>query len=274
MVKPEFFDDPTIGDLSPLARLFFIGLWTQADREGRLEDDTRRLKARLFPYDDVDVELLAAELHAKHMIRRYAAEDGRHYIWICNFVKHQRPHPKEPASVIPPCPRVVVEKHGEPCKNGPDPSESGVLILDSGTRNLRTQKDQNLPTHKARRGVHAEGFDEFWNAYPRRKSKGQAEKAWIALKPSHELQATILEAIARQQRSDDWRKDGGQFIPYPATWLRAKCWEDEDGRPRPRAVEKAEDWFLECGRLHNHECNGQYGHSTRMAIDAGKVAAS
>ncbi len=102
MIKPDFFDDPNIGELTPLARLFFIGLWTQADREGRVEDDVRRLKIRIFPFDAVDVEALAVELHGKDMIRRYSAGEKRGYIWIRNFTKHQRPHPKEPASLIPP----------------------------------------------------------------------------------------------------------------------------------------------------------------------------
>lgn len=144
MVKPEFFDDPDMGEISPLARLLFIGLWTQSDKEGRLEADLRRLKARLFPYDTIEIEQLADELVAKDMIRRYT-ESGHSYIWIRNFVKHQRPHPKEPESLIPAWSQQAAIKHGESWKKTADPSESGVLILDpltgsslteSGTRNL------------------------------------------------------------------------------------------------------------------------------------------
>ena len=39
---------------------------------------------------------------------------------------------------------------------------------------------------------------------------------------------TLLEAIEKKKRSQDWLKDGGQFIPYPATWLNAGGWEDEE----------------------------------------------
>ncbi len=140
MIKPEFFDDPAVADVSPLARLFFVGLWTQADREGRLPDDIRRLKARLFPFDAVDAEALAVELHGQDMIRRYSGSDGKAYIWIRNFVKHQRPHPKEPASVIPACENGDGKRNGTPCLNPAKPSESGVLILDSGTRKLDSGK--------------------------------------------------------------------------------------------------------------------------------------
>jgi hypothetical protein len=152
MVKPDFFDDPDIGVLSPLARLFFIGLWTQADREGRLVDDMRRLKIRIFPFDAVDCEALAVELHGKDMIRRYSAGEKHGFIWIRNFTKHQRPHPKEPASLIPPCPDGAGKRNGEPCKETAEPPESGFLILDSGTRNpsARAEEDQNKRPRVAR----------------------------------------------------------------------------------------------------------------------------
>ncbi len=136
MIKPEFFDDPDVGELSPLAALLFIGMWTQSDREGRLADDTRRLKARIFPYREVDVEALAVELHGKDMIRRYQAVDGKGYIWVRSFKKHQRPHPKEPPSVIPPCEDGAWKRNGEPCKKTASPSESCSWDTEAGTRNL------------------------------------------------------------------------------------------------------------------------------------------
>lgn len=71
------------------------------------------------------------------------------------------------------------------------------------------------------------GFDAFWIAYPRKKNKGQAEKVWTVLKPSEQLQAEIFAAIDRARTSADWRKDGGKFIPHPATWLNARGWEDD-----------------------------------------------
>jgi uncharacterized protein YdaU (DUF1376 family) len=68
------------------------------------------------------------------------------------------------------------------------------------------------------------GFTEFWNAYPRKVGKGAAEKVWQKLKPET---TTILAALAWQTKQDAWTKDGGQFIPHPATYLSQKRWEDE-----------------------------------------------
>lgn len=73
----------------------------------------------------------------------------------------------------------------------------------------------------------AADFEHFWRAYPRKVAKASARKAWFKLKPSPELQAVILDAVARHSRQDQWTKDKGKFIPHPATWLNGERWEDE-----------------------------------------------
>ncbi len=88
-----------------------------------------------------------------------------------------------------------------------------------------------------------EGFNHFWQAYPRKKNKGKAEKAWQKIKPGPELLKTMLDAIKQAEKSEDWLKEGGQYIPHPASWLNAKGWEDEFGttdQPEPDCEEMAE----------------------------------
>ena len=70
-------------------------------------------------------------------------------------------------------------------------------------------------------------FDLFWEAYPKKKNKGSAEKWFKSHKPTKELVDTMLEKIEQQKNTRDWQKNDGQFIPYPSTWLNAKAWEDE-----------------------------------------------
>jgi hypothetical protein len=69
------------------------------------------------------------------------------------------------------------------------------------------------------------GFAEFWSAYPKKVGKGAAEKAFKNARINGAL-PDILSAIKRQSSSEQWRKDGGQFIPNPATWLNQRRWED------------------------------------------------
>lgn len=76
-----------------------------------------------------------------------------------------------------------------------------------------------------------EGVDElfnlFWKSYPRKVSKGNAEKWFKKNKPTKELVDTMISKIDLLKETEQWKKNDGQFIPYPATWLNAKGWEDE-----------------------------------------------
>jgi hypothetical protein len=99
-IKPGFFKNENLAECSPWARLCFAGLWTLADREGRLEDRPKRIKGELFSFDTIDVDPLLAELEQWGFIRRYTV-NGNKFIEICSFSKHQNPHHKEVASVIP-----------------------------------------------------------------------------------------------------------------------------------------------------------------------------
>ena len=81
----------------------------------------------------------------------------------------------------------------------------------------------------------AQKFDAFWAAYPKKKNKQDAQKAFQKIEPSDDLLASMLQAIAAQTESHDWQKQNGQFIPYPATWLRAGAWEDQPTEVKPAA---------------------------------------
>ncbi len=70
-------------------------------------------------------------------------------------------------------------------------------------------------------------FEIFWKAYPKKKSKGDAEKVWKRVKPSPELLTEMIAAIGRLKNTEQWKKQDGQFIPHPATWLNDKGWLDE-----------------------------------------------
>ena len=72
-----------------------------------------------------------------------------------------------------------------------------------------------------------EDFCWFWEEYPRKKAKLDALKAWnqtANIRPDIEA---VIAAIHKAKNSHDWVKDGGNYIPYPASWLRGGCWDDE-----------------------------------------------
>lgn len=70
-------------------------------------------------------------------------------------------------------------------------------------------------------------FDRFWAQYPRRQKKKDARKAWEQIAPSSELVERMIAALVWQRVQPQWVKDGGAYIPLPASWLRAEQWDDE-----------------------------------------------
>jgi len=73
------------------------------------------------------------------------------------------------------------------------------------------------------------GFVRFWAAYPRKQARVNALKAWHS-KGCEALVDSIVRAVESQKRNDDqWRKDGGKYIPMASTWLNGERWNDVVG---------------------------------------------
>jgi hypothetical protein len=135
-IKPGFFGNEVLADVHPLGRLLFAGLWTIADREGRLEDRPKKIKVFILPYDECDVDALLNDLMSRGFITRYTVA-GTGYIQVNNWHKHQQPHIKEVASSIP-APdehgaRTVqnLDEHGISTEQEPLVTDSLLLIPDS-----------------------------------------------------------------------------------------------------------------------------------------------
>ena len=74
----------------------------------------------------------------------------------------------------------------------------------------------------------SEKFERFWSAYPKKKSKDAALKAFKKRKPDEQLFAAIMDGLERAKTSEQWTRENGKYIPYPATWLNAGAWMDEE----------------------------------------------
>ncbi len=205
-IKPEFFTSEDIVSLTPLARLFYVSLWCEADREGRLEWKPRTFKMRYLPADDCDVVALGDELIEMGLVRLYEV-DGKTYAVIPQFTRHQVINNREQESDLPEPPRV----------------KDACVTRESGRKEGKERKEGNTRAASIDDDV---GFASFWSAFPNKKAKQDAFKAWSKLKPCDALQASILKAVEIQRQGEDWRKEGGRFIPHPATWLNGRRWED------------------------------------------------
>lgn len=111
-----------------------------------------------------------------------------------------------------------------------------LLISDGVPMQIRCKSDGDPPRGEEKRGEekikpHSSPaamsvcFDAFWFAYPRKVGKATALKTWSKLKLDSKSNE-ILEAIARCKNSEQWRKEGGAFVPHPTTWLNRGGWDD------------------------------------------------
>jgi hypothetical protein len=222
-IKPGFFTNDDLVELDFATRLLFAGLWTVADKAGRLEDRPKKIKIAVFPADDVNIEAMLAALAERDFIIRYSINDVA-YIQIRNWSKHQNPHHTEKCSVIPACPNGELTVK-EPLEPGQSPEQDGGNPADSLIPDSLIP-DSPLPPKGA------DLFDEFWAAYPRKAGKDAARKAFSRRKVTRSVLAEMLGAIEAQKSSAQWTRDGGQFIPHPSTWLNEGRWQDE-GSPAP-----------------------------------------
>lgn len=237
VIKYSFFGDEKIVGLSPIHRLLFIGLWCLADREGRLRDRPNQIRLNIFPGEDVDVNSGLEALQAAGLVIRYEAESER-LLQIRNFQNHQTPHHKEAESILPPC---LADGCGNVEPNtvqASATSNSGMYLVTRNSKHSNGGGGGETPESS---------FAGFWSVYPRRVGKGAAETAWKkavrvtsaeAIIAGLERQLPNLVALAG--------KDGGRFVPHPATWLNQKRWEDDaqaiGGSGTSRVALDGTDW--------------------------------
>ena len=143
---------------------------------------------------------------------------GYTLLTICNYDKYQNIEGR--ASDI----QSDIQSSTQPTSNR-HPTDTNNNGNNKNNKNTRISASITNSGNGASELNLEESFEVFYKAYPKKRSKGQAEKTWKKIKPTPELFKTILDAIAHAKRSEQWRKNNGQYIPHPSTWLNAKGWE-------------------------------------------------
>ena len=213
-VKPDLFSSFTLANVSIHARFLFIGLFTEADDEGRMIDSPKKLTGSLFPHDEnvteKKVEGWLKELEAQGCIVRYTAGHGR-YLALPEWKNHQR--------VSHPLPSKI-----------PSPSETLPNISGESRETFRPELEgegegEGEQGSALAASDGASSFDEFWDIYPQRNGKklgkGKATAKWLKLKPSE--QSLAMEAVKNYRAAID---AGLTLAKDPERWLRDKCWDD------------------------------------------------
>jgi hypothetical protein len=213
----------TLDQLSAEAERMFWRLTTVADDFGRFMADPALMATACFPLKVgtqgivKDVGAWYEELEIVRLVQTYRIGE-RLYGFFVTWDDHQSR-------------RAKYSKY-------PDPSQGVMTEIASPARRCE-QVQADVSEESRKRGARKRGarsrddrkamevFDLFWKLYPRKVNKEAARKAWLKLKPDEDVFEAIVLALGWQTSSRDWTRDGGQYIPYPASYLNGRRWEDE-----------------------------------------------
>lgn len=223
-IKPEFWTDEAVMLCKPLTRLFFIGMWNQADDYGRLDYALMTLKARIFPNDQLEIDALKAmvdELCSNDLLLVYSA-NGKNYIQITGW--HNQKIDKRQVSKIPaPFDDVTQQIPPTPADLPRTPPTPAPVKEGNGE-----ERKEDIPVAGATRDAIDEAFEEFWRAYPKRDGANPKVPAAKLFRAAVRAGAPAAEIVAgaRQCAVTDAKDVGTPYIPQAVRWLRDKRWRD------------------------------------------------
>jgi hypothetical protein len=143
----------------------------------------------------------------KQLMITVAKQPRGNVITICNYDYFQNPKSYEATN----------DTTSEATNAQPMPNQ-GVPAINKNVK--KKKKENNKP--------YTSEFEKFWKVYPKKKNKDKAFDAWNSMNGQRPSLGILLKVIEGQRKSEEWTKSRGQYIPYPATWLNNKRWEDEE----------------------------------------------
>lgn len=229
-IKPEFWVHPVMGRLSDLAKWVAVALLNHADDEGFFRADPAIVRGAIAPFTDDSLSIHGALTECSRAgwleIREHPTEGvlGK----VVNFLKHQRINRPNASKLkdyweFSEC---SVSTHGALSEDS-HPEGKGRGREEEGKRNRERHPKSEMGKDVCDRFTRwYEGDGNGYRGYPRKVGRGAAEKAFAAVNPTEDLLDQMIQATKGQASSPAWVKDGGQFIPHPATWLNQRRWLD------------------------------------------------
>lgn len=211
------------GKLGEFCQVLFPLIVANTDDFGRMPGDAFTVKNVVLPSSrrpEKDFDRALEVLATVDLIQRYRAEGGI-YLQVNQFDEHQPNLHKRTNSRFP-----------------ESPGNSGNVRLNLTESNRTESKRTQNPEPREREADRL--FEQFWTMYPKKKAKDDARRAWDKRRPDAALLQVILGSLQQQCQSPDWRKEGGRYIPFPATWLNRGQWTDSP------IAEVLSPWSREC----------------------------
>ena len=214
ILKESICSSDNVDQLSAFQETFFYRLIVNCDDYGRMDARPKILASRLFPLKDLKTNQIEDALRAlisAELVILYEV-DGKPFLQMKTWDRHQQVRAKKSKYPSPDegtCNQMI--SNDIKCPRNPIQSESNP----NPNPNITADADTTAR------------FEIFWKAYPKHANRKAAEKAFVKLRPDDGLLETMLAAVNRQKQTAQWQEANGQFIPYPASWLNGRRWEDE-----------------------------------------------
>lgn len=244
-IKPEFWSDEKLSALEPVDRLVFLGLISLADDYGRVHDLEKVIDAFIFPNTSHSVRESLANLSRMVRIRRGKAPSGKPILEIVNWSRHQRVDKPQPKMALPQIDIATNENVDVALIRESVTNDSGMvrelIAPRPTTTDLRStnndRKSQSVSAESKKTKGKAStipGFEEWYAEYPKKKARGDAEKAYPtaieaiqATEQVTENQAVALLLAWTIERVPSLLEVEQKYRPHPATWLNSKGYRDE-----------------------------------------------
>jgi len=218
ILKESICTSDNIDQLSAFQETVFYRLIVTCDDFGRMDARPKLLAAKLFPLKDIrasQIEDALRALTSAELVDLYTV-GGKPFLQMKTWNRHQRV--RDSKEKYP-----GIEKADSAATCG----ESRQVAANGGLNPIQSiSESESKSESKTRTSAEADrNFEKFWFAYPRHEGKQQARKAFDKLRVDDALLGVMVNAITQQKRSQQWSDP--RFIPYPATWLNGRRWEDE-----------------------------------------------
>lgn len=232
IIKESICVSDSIDSLSWFEEVLFYRLIVNCDDYGRFDGRAAVIKSRLFPLkDSVTVKAVSDainKLASAELVTLYVFE-GKPYLYLPTWDKHQQV-------------RARRSKYPEPSS---DLISSDIICnqMISDVPVIQSKNESKNESESESKSAREEAFDTFWAAYPRKVGKGAARKAFAKLPAA--VFPLLVPAVEAQKQCAQWRKNGGEYIPNPATWLNQERWEDKlpDTRTANAKAQELDDFY-------------------------------
>jgi len=215
IIKESICTSDSVDQMTWFEECFWQRLIVNCDDYGRFDGRISVIKARLFPLKEKlqnrEIEAAIEKLVSLGCIVLYWC-DGKPYLYIPAWESHQT---------------IRAHKSKYP---SPDSQDSASEIICTQEKSEENKSSRNPIQSESNPNPNTiDGFDDFWKAYPRKTAKEDARKAYAVLMKKKDAPTIerLIESIEAHKRSEAWKKDDGQFIPHPATYIRQGRYDDE-----------------------------------------------